>query len=329
MKILVIGLGSMGKRRIRNLIANGEHNIYGFDLREDRSKEVEEEYQIKVFRDFQTANSEQDFNAFIISVPPDRHMEFASYAIDNNIHCFIEASVVDDGMKELILKSIEKPEIKICPSCTLRYHPAIKLIKKLVDYGSIGKVSHFSYHSGQYLPDWHPWEKITDFYVSNRNTGGCREIVPFELTWLNWLFGDIDRIVGYKSKTINLDADIDDVYVSSIKYKNGILGTLLVDIVSRYAIRKLIINGDNGQIQWDWNNNKVDVYDSFEKRWITYRDPQGHSAEGYNKNIVEEMYIAEMKDFIDSIKYQKPFPNTLEEDYQILQYLYQLEDESK
>ena len=42
MKFLVIGLGSMGKRRVRNLLANGEKSIFGFDLREDRRKETEE-----------------------------------------------------------------------------------------------------------------------------------------------------------------------------------------------------------------------------------------------------------------------------------------------
>ena len=42
--------------------------------------------------------------------------------------------------------------------------------------------SGFVYHSGQYLPDWHPWESYKDFYVSNPATGARREIVPFELS---------------------------------------------------------------------------------------------------------------------------------------------------
>jgi len=39
---LQIGLGSMGKRRIRNLFANGEKNVIGFDLSPERRKETEE-----------------------------------------------------------------------------------------------------------------------------------------------------------------------------------------------------------------------------------------------------------------------------------------------
>ena len=194
MKFLVIGLGSMGKRRVRNLLANGEKSIFGFDLREDRRKETEEKYGIKTYGNFEEAVKEQKIDAFSISVPPDKHMDYAHYAFEYGIHCFIEASVVDDNMKELINKSKTNKEIKICPSCTLRFHPAIKLIKKIIETGEIGGLSHFSYHSGQYLPDWHPWEKVTDYYVGNKETGGCREIVPFELTWLNWVFGDIEKI---------------------------------------------------------------------------------------------------------------------------------------
>ncbi|QZY54305.1 Gfo/Idh/MocA family protein [Crassaminicella profunda] len=331
MKFLVIGLGSMGKRRIRNLIANNQNNLAAFDIREDRINEAHEKYGIKTYNDFEEALRIFKPDTFIISVPPDQHMYYMNYAIDNNIHCFIEASVVDGGMEEILEKSKKNKDIKICPSCTLRFHPSIKLIKNLLDEKAIGKISHFTYHSGQYLPDWHPWEDIKEFYVSNKETGGCREIVPFELTWLNWIFGNIKSICGFKDKTINLGVDIDDVYSLNVKYGNGVLGSLVVDVVSRFAIRNLVINGDKGQIQWNWNEKCLKLYDACESRWIIYEEPKGSAAEGYNVNIIEDMYIDEIKSFIDCVEGKGEFLNSLEEDYTILQYLYGLEkaDESK
>ena len=47
MRFLVIGLGSMGKRRIRNLFANDEKDVVGFDVSADRRKEAEEKHGIK------------------------------------------------------------------------------------------------------------------------------------------------------------------------------------------------------------------------------------------------------------------------------------------
>jgi prephenate dehydrogenase len=49
---LIVGLGSMGKRRIRNLRFNGEEKIIGFDIRIDRRKETETKYNIQTNDDF-------------------------------------------------------------------------------------------------------------------------------------------------------------------------------------------------------------------------------------------------------------------------------------
>ena len=96
MKILVIGLGSMGKRRLRNLKALKEEDVIAFDLREDRRKEVGEKYGIKTFGKFEDALQEKP-EIFIISVPPDIHLEYQLYAVKNNINFFTEASVIKEG----------------------------------------------------------------------------------------------------------------------------------------------------------------------------------------------------------------------------------------
>ena len=51
MKFLIIGLGSMGKRRVRNLQALGFADIAGFDTRDDRCAEVKVKYKIPIYFD--------------------------------------------------------------------------------------------------------------------------------------------------------------------------------------------------------------------------------------------------------------------------------------
>lgn len=55
MRFLVVGLGSMGKRRIRNLQELGFNKIVGFDIRKDRTKQILELYSIDVEEDFDSA----------------------------------------------------------------------------------------------------------------------------------------------------------------------------------------------------------------------------------------------------------------------------------
>lgn len=322
MNFLVIGLGSMGKRRVRCLQALGYKKITGFDLREDRRKEANEKYAIRTTESLSSI-SLSDFDAFIISTPPHQHSPYAKLAIDYRKPAFIEASVILEDVKEL--KSYNKSNTFLAPSCTLRFHPMIKDITSIIKTGKYGKVTNFSYHSGQYLPDWHPWENVNDFYVSNRATGGCREIVPFELTWIVDTIGWPIDAKGIFEKTVDFGPTIEDSYAFVLKY-NGIVGSILVDVAARYATRSLIINMEFGQIQWRWDEACFNLFEVETNRWIKYNQPEVSAAVGYNKNIGEGMYIEEIQSFITGIKSPSAYPNSIDDDIRILEILSKIEN---
>ncbi len=322
MRFLVIGLGSMGKRRIRCLKKLRYENIIGFDPRKDRREEVVDKYGVKVINDLQRLDFDR-VDVIIIATPPDSHNEYIRLAIKERKPAFVEASVVLKGLEELNMLA-KKENIFIAPSCTMKFHRAIKDIKNIVKSGKYGKITNFSYHSGQYLPDWHPWENLKDFYVSKKETGAAREIVPFELTWIVDLIGFPKHIIGFYGKTMDIGVDIDDTYVILLKF-DECYGSLIVDVVSRYAIRNLILNMEYGQIIWKWDERAVKLYDTFNERWIYYYYLQGQTVEGYNQNIIEDMYVDELKAFIDTIKGKSPFPNSLDEDIKVLKLLEQVE----
>ncbi len=257
------------------------------------------------------------------SVPPDIHNQYIKLAIQHKIPAFVEASVVL-GDLEVLDAAAKEAIVFIAPSCTMLYHQSISDLKSIIDSGKYGKITNFSNHVGQYLPDWHPWEKVSDYYVSQKETGGGREIVPFELTWIVDLIGFPTHINGYYGKTMDVGADIDDTYSICMVFDNCI-GTLTVDVVSRFATRSLILNFENGQALWDWNNHQLKVYDAIDKRWIVYKNPQGTSVHGYNVNIVDDTYIDELNAFINCVKGVGKYPNTLSKDIKVLKLLLEVE----
>ena len=327
MKFLVIGLGSMGKRRIRNLIALGYKNsIVGFDTKDDRVNETTEKYNIDTFNNFENAIKEFNPEVFIISTPPNFHMKYAYFAFENNVHCFIEASVMDSQKILELSIMIKNRDLIIVPSCTMQYYPGPKKIKELINDGIIGKVLNFNYQTGQYLPDWHPWEDIIDFYVSNPETGGCREIVPFELTWLNDIFGQAKPLACVKRKLTDTSAKIDDIYHCILEYPNNVLGNLTVEVISRpKATREFRVIGSSGEIVFNGESNTLKYINTNMQEWKVISFNCGTVEEGYINP--EEPYINEIKDFVYSIekKDMKLFPNSLENDYKILNNLYDLE----
>ncbi|MAF43250.1 MAG: 3-chlorobenzoate-3,4-dioxygenase [Parcubacteria group bacterium] len=322
LKFLVIGLGSMGKRRIRNLFANSEKGIVGFDPREDRRREAEEKYGIKIIDDFKKV-SVKDFDALIISSPPDSHGQYIRSALSHKKHFFVEHPTSDDGYKE-IFKNRHLNIVK-APSCTFRFYAPIKIIKKILDENRIGKILAFQYHMGQYLPDWHPWEDYRQVYFSKKETGACREMLPFELIWLNWLISSTPSDVsGIITKISDLDMDADDILLANLKYKNGVCGNILIDVISRKPYRTLRVLGSDGVLDWERFDSTIKLYNVESKSTETIPVPKGNPEKGYVNE--EEMYINEIKAFLDAIYGRQDYPFSFKENLLNLKTLFALEE---
>lgn len=327
MKFLVIGLGSMGKRRIRNLQALGIADIAGFDIRENRRAEAADKYGITVYPDFTAAMETFRPDALVISTSPEHHMAYAWEGFDRGLSCFIEASVVEAERILELHRRTEGTPLLMAPSCTMRYYAGPKKVTELVRSGVIGRTLNVNYQTGQYLPDWHPWENIEDFYVSVRETGGCREIVPFELTWLNNVFGEPEPLACVKAKLTDMNADIDDLYHCLLRYPDGVLVNLTVEVISRpQATRELRVLGTEGELIFSADENCVRYANTGNPDWVRFNLGGGTVEAGYINP--EEPYIAEMSAFVEAIRQQNKslYSNTLLDDYRVLQTLYRLEE---
>ena len=328
LKFLIVGLGSMGKRRIRNLIFNGEKNIIGYDISSERNEEARQKYGIKVINNFNEV-SDKDFNAMIISTSPDAHGDYIRFALRHKKHFFVEHPTSDDGYEDIFsakggpASGGKNSSIVMAPSCTLRFYAPIKMMKKILESGRIGKVLAFQYHMGQYLPDWHPWEDYRQVYFSKKETGACREMVAFELIWLNWLLGsEVKDIAGSISKVSDLDMDADDIVLAQLKYNNGIIGNILIDVISRKPYRTLRVLGSEGVLDWERFDSTIKVYDVNSKTTEVIPVPKGNPEKGYINE--EEMYNDEIKAFLDAIYGKAEYPFSFEENLLNLKALFKL-----
>ena len=229
LKILVVGLGSMGKRRIRNLIKLGFKNIFAYDTSESRRIEIKKNYPVTVFQSFNDSLLSKP-DILIISTPPDQHLKFAKIAIKKNISFFTEVNLISNHVEKIL--SLQKISLISSPSYTMHFHPIIKELKKLIKQNIIGKPLIIHHHAGQFLPDWHPWEDYRKFFVSKKNTGGAKEILYMELSWLTYLFNEIKSVMSNTQKISKLDANIDDVYQVILKCINiNLFGLKIIALI--------------------------------------------------------------------------------------------------
>lgn len=316
----------MGKRRIRNLLKLGYCDIIGFDIRKDRRIETMNKYGIKIFSQLDEALDKKP-KLMIISTSPDLHLKYAKIAIERKINFFTELNMFSKDIEQILHKMRGKSIIGL-PSCTLRFHPVIKKVKELLENNTIGNVLLIHQHVGQYLPNWHPWEDYRKFFVSKRETGGARELLPFELFWLTYLFSDIKSVYAKMNKVSKLDADIDDFYQILIEFKNKIFCTLNIDVVSIPSFRETKIIGEKGTILCNFIEGTIKINKG--KNWKILKLKMGSVAKGYvGSTPPETLYEDEMRAVLDTIERKKKYPYLMSDELKTLKIMDTIEQSSK
>lgn len=130
MNIVVIGLGSMGKRRIR-LIKEmyPDYVIFGIDQREDRREEAAKELGIKTAVSMDSVPEKIDC-AFVCTSPL-THTAIISECLRRKWHVFTELNLVSDGY-EKNMKLAKDNGCKLFLSSTFFYREEIKYIRSKI-----------------------------------------------------------------------------------------------------------------------------------------------------------------------------------------------------
>lgn len=314
MNIVVIGLGSMGKRRIRLIMEMyPKFIVFGVDSRNDRRSEVIEEFGVTCYKSIGEMNEIIDC-AFICTTPLS-HSSIINDCLKRGWHVFTELNLVPDGYDD----NMELAKQKNCVlflSSTFIYREEMKYIRSQI---SSKKKWNYIYHIGQYLPDWHPWENYQEMFLSDKRTNGCREIMALEIPWLINAFGEIVNIHVLSDKMTGLQVDYNDNYMLQLTHDNGNKGTMIVDIVSPCATRKLEVYAEHCYYSWDGTPESLKAYNSETKQLEHIKlDERAEHAEGYREFVVENAYKNEINGFFNAVLHNQEPLYGFEQDHKVL-----------
>ena len=324
MKVIVIGLGSMGKRRIRLLSEHKNIDIYGIDSNEERCLEVEEKYGVKCFISISKAKAEEQIECAFICTSPLSHSGIITECLNHDLHVFTEINLVNDGYEKNMEMSKEKGLVLFLSSTFLYRKETQTIIEKVK--GNSSKLNYV-YHVGQYLPDWHPWESYNSYFIGNPRTNGCREIMAIELPWLWTAFGPVKKVQAIKSKNTELNINYNDNYLILLEHESGAKGAFAVDVVTRKPIRHLDIYGEKLQLSWNGTADSLQEYDFETKKMKTIQfDDASEHIEGYAAFITENPYREELNAFLTQIANPNTVPAwTFEKDFELLKIIDKIE----
>ena len=274
MKILFVGLGSIGQRHLRNLkkffpkfkilayrklnrklSLNNKNRVLKFDLNK--------RYNIKVFRNFEKALIEKP-DAIFICNPTSMHMKYALAAAKKKIHVFIDKPLSHNlkNVKKLE-KIVIKNKIIFMVGYQMRFLKSLNFIKNQIDKNSLGKLCGANIYNGEFLPDYHKYEDYKKTTMAQKKLGGgVINSQIHELDYCIYLFGKPKKVYAFGGRLSKLNIDVEDYVNSLINFeKDNISVNLTLDFFQRPPIRKMLITGTKKSLFWDYYKNEIVIND--------------------------------------------------------------------
>jgi predicted dehydrogenase len=273
-RILIAGLGSIGRRHLRNLVRIGTHEIV---LYRTHPIPVEEAPGLPIYTELSQALATQP-DLVIISAPTAHHVSVALSAARAGCHLFIEKPLSHswDGVDDLV-KEIRERNLLSMMGFDLRFDPGLCKVKELLEERVVGRIVSLQAQVGQYLPDWHPREDYRKGISASQEMGGGVILdLIHELDYVTWLLGPVTELACFAGHVSNLDIQTEDTAAIVLQFENGAIGTVHLDYIQRTPSRTCRIIGEDGTILWDYHAQQVRWYRAGKDEWeeCTYPDRQ-------------------------------------------------------
>ena len=250
MKFLIAGLGSIGRRHFRNLLALGERDILLYRTHHATLPD-DDLAGFPVETDLRAALAHQP-DAVIISNPTALHLDIAIPAAQCGCHILLEKPVSHSMARlEELEQAVHQNGVKVLVGFQFRFHPGLQQVKRLMDEDAIGEPLSVRAHWGEYLPNWHPWEDYKLGYAARPELGGGVVLtLSHPLDYLRWLMGEVASLWAFTSH-LGLNMPVEDLAEIGLRFENGALGSLHLDYDQRPPSHTLEITGRRGTIRWD------------------------------------------------------------------------------
>ncbi len=250
----VIGLGSIGLRHVIN-IKNLGIDVVGYDINKNKRLELK---KLKIKYIANKKKFIESIDAGVIASPSENHLQDLSLLIKNNKHCFVEKPMSHELYKTRKLITLaKKKKIIIQVGHNLRFNPAIKLAKSLLDKKCIGDILWSRSISSSFLPDWRKKYNYKNSYTNKKKSGGVILDLIHEIDLAYFLFGPgkVLSAVARNSRTLGLK--VEDIANIIIKHKRGHFSNLHLDYVTKIKTRVTEIAGTKGKLFIDISNRSL------------------------------------------------------------------------
>ncbi|MFF2481763.1 Gfo/Idh/MocA family protein [Paenibacillus sp. NPDC058071] len=235
--------------------------------------------------DWRELIARDDIDLIDINAPSDAHKEIAIEAAKAGKHLFCEkplALSLADSRE--MLAAAEEAGVKHMVGFSYRFAPAVKLAKKLIEEGRIGRIYHFR---ATFLQDWimdPEFPLVWRLQKEIAGSGSHGDLGAHLIDMARYLAGEIKDVVGVSETFIKErpipqtmtglsakgdkdgpkgEVTVDDATLFLARFENGALGSFEATrfAAGHRSTNAFEINGSLGSIKFDFERmNELQVY---------------------------------------------------------------------
>ena len=296
MKVLVVGFGSIAKKHISNLKILYPHARIAVLCREGKQRDTQG-LELLLHNTDSAFDWRPDF--IIIASPATLHAEHVTQLSLLRVPMLIEkplAATMDEAQR--LLSAIQSPCML---GYQLRFTDGFRQLQQWLP--QLGRLYFIRMEVGQYLPSWRPGTPVAEMVSANPQLGGGVLLeLSHELDLLSALIGLPERLYAVTGPVSHLNLAVEECTEMSLRYKDGLLAQIHLDMLQYKPARQSKWLGELGQIEWDMLNNTLHWYDqqgSLFRQMIGVSTPQQVAQrqltafiEGTNEGATVEQGIA-------------------------------------
>ena len=309
MKYALIGCGRIAVNHMKAVINNQLDLVAVCDVVPEAMENLlaknglGKDESIKRYLDYkQMIEDHPELELIAIATESGVHAEIALYCIDHGINVIVEkpmAMSMEDA-DEIVRRAKEK-NVKVSACHQNRFNVAIQQMRKALEEGRFGKLSHGSINVR--------WNRNKDYYDQApwrgtwKQDGGClfnQCIHGIDL--LRWMMGnEVKEVYGTTRQHFHDYLECEDVGMAVVKFKNGAIGTIegTVNVYPKNLEETLYLFGENGTVKiGGTSTNNIDVWDFVDE---TDSDQKNKGLQEATSNVYGNGHTSLYADMINAI----------------------------
>lgn len=288
----VIGVGAMGRHHVRVLSEiPGVDLVAIADVSQELVDRVSSSYDVTGYVSIDEMLEREKLDLVSIVVPTSLHHEISIKAMRHGINVLCEKPIASTVTLASEMIQVSRDEgVRLMIGHIERFNPAILELKKRLDQaGDIYQITS---------------RRLGPFPDRIRDVGVVVDLASHDIDAMNFLLGsDVESVYAQTAQRIH--ASNEDMVIGTIRFANGVVGSLDVNWLTSTKVRELMVTGSRGTFAANYLTQDLQFFENgaVESSWEDLKDLQriaiGESV-GYEFEKVEPLR-AEITSFANAI----------------------------